>query len=429
MKVESLHPADQLIRTMDRIYRNGMTTTSGGNLSIHDENGDIWITPSGIDKGALKRGDICRVTKDGTIFGPYKPSVELPLHASVYEKRPDIRAILHAHPPALVAFSIARVLPKTQLTVGLYGILGEITMAPYSVPGSQALGEGIAAAFEKGFYAVVLENHGVCIGADTMHSAYMKFETLETTANIEICARMIGTPRSLQESELDLAHACGSTTMDDFSSHEENPEEHETRRSMISMIHRACRQKLFISTQGTYSARVSGDSFIITPHGMDRTCLEENDLVLIKGAMKELGKHPSRSVMLHKAIYDSHPELNSVVSASPPYAMAYAVTNEPFDPRTIPESYIMLRGAGKISFSDVYQKQDEAVDMISDRMPVLICGNDRILAAGDSLLSAFDRLEVAEATARSLVSARQIGEIVRISDTEIEEIDKVFRLT
>ena len=80
MNFELMHPADQLVTIMNRIYQYGMTTTSGGNLSIRDENGDIWITPSGIDKGNLTRADINCVKPDGTILGPHKPSVELPFH-------------------------------------------------------------------------------------------------------------------------------------------------------------------------------------------------------------------------------------------------------------------------------------------------------------------------------------------------------------
>ena len=108
MKFELLHPAEQLVMIMDRIYDYGMTTTSGGNLSILDDNGDIWITPSGIDKGSLTPKDIICVKPDGTIEGIHKPSVELPFHIKIYQKRPDIKAIIHAHPPALVAFSIVR---------------------------------------------------------------------------------------------------------------------------------------------------------------------------------------------------------------------------------------------------------------------------------------------------------------------------------
>ena len=85
MRFDLLHPADQLVMIMQRIYEYGMTTTSGGNLSIRDENGDVWITPSGIDKGALTRQDICCVKPDGTVIGPHKPSVELPFHLDIYK--------------------------------------------------------------------------------------------------------------------------------------------------------------------------------------------------------------------------------------------------------------------------------------------------------------------------------------------------------
>ena len=115
MKFNLLHPADQLVMIMERIYGYGMTTTSGGNLSILDENGDIWITPGGIDKGSLTRKDIMRVRPDGTVIGPHKLSVELPFHQSVYASRPDVKAVLHAHPPALVSFSIARAIPDTSI--------------------------------------------------------------------------------------------------------------------------------------------------------------------------------------------------------------------------------------------------------------------------------------------------------------------------
>ena len=74
-----LHPRDAIMQTMDRIYRYRMTTTSGGNLSIRDEAGDIWISPARVDKGNLTRGDIVCVRADGTIDGPHPPSSEVPV--------------------------------------------------------------------------------------------------------------------------------------------------------------------------------------------------------------------------------------------------------------------------------------------------------------------------------------------------------------
>ena len=110
MKFNLLHPRDQIVTLMERIYGYGMTTTSGGNLSILDENGDIWITPAGVDKGSLRPEDIVCVKPDHSVVGEHKPSSEYPFHRSLYEKRRDIRAIVHAHPTALVSFSIARTL-------------------------------------------------------------------------------------------------------------------------------------------------------------------------------------------------------------------------------------------------------------------------------------------------------------------------------
>lgn len=93
MRFETLHPADQLVEMMNRIYYGGMTTVSGGNLSVRDGEGNIWITPTSVDKGGLTRGDICCVHPDGSVEGPYAPSVELPFHSHIYRIRPDIGAI------------------------------------------------------------------------------------------------------------------------------------------------------------------------------------------------------------------------------------------------------------------------------------------------------------------------------------------------
>ena len=186
MRFELLHPADQLVMIMNRIYYYGMTTTSGGNLSIKDDNGDIWITPSGIDKGNLTRAAMCQVKPDGTVIGPHKPSVELPFHSEIYRRRPDLKGILHAHPPTLVAFSLARKIPDTSLIPNATEVCGKVTYAKYEVPGSKKLGEYIAAEFEKGYNTVMMENHGVVIGHKDLFSAFMAFETLD------FCGRQIG---------------------------------------------------------------------------------------------------------------------------------------------------------------------------------------------------------------------------------------------
>src|SRR5271168_4971007 len=93
-----LHPRDEILHAMERIYRYRMTTTSGGNLSIREANGDVGITPARVDKGSLTRADIVLVHADGTVEGRHPPSSELPLHRAIYEARPEVRGIVHAHP-------------------------------------------------------------------------------------------------------------------------------------------------------------------------------------------------------------------------------------------------------------------------------------------------------------------------------------------
>lgn len=428
MKFEFLHPADQLVMMMNRIYYRGMTTTSGGNLSILDESGDIWITPSGIDKGTLTRDDIMQVKPDGTIIGRHRPSVEFPFHKSVYRQRPDIRAVLHAHSPALVAFSIARQLPDVNLIPTTKLICGDISMAPYAVPGSRQLGDNISREFAKGFSVVLLENHGVVIGAGDIFQAFMAFETLESSALLQINARKLGVLRPLTEEKIEISHRKNQIVLPEFTPEFHTSEENAARRDLITIIHRSYEQGLFTSTQGTYSTCLQDGSFLITPYGIDRKYLDVEDLVLIRSGQKEKGKNPSRSAHLHAEIYQRNPDVKSILVAHPPHMMAFAVTDTEFDPRTIPESYILLRDITKVPFGSSFLQPAMTAAMISAKTPAIICENDCIIVTGQSLLNAFDRLEVAEFTARSILGSIDLGDIVHISKQEIQDIDVAFGL-
>ena len=423
-----LHPADQLVMFMERIYGYGMTTTSGGNLSILDDNGDIWITPGSIDKGSLTRHDMICIKPDGTIIGNHKPSSEYPFHQHIYKTRPDIKAVLHAHPPALVAFSIVRKLPSTSLIPNVKFSCGEIGMAKYGLPGSQDLGDKISAEFEKGFNTVILENHGVVIGAKTMFDAFKSFETLDFSARLEIDANNIGTPVKLTPEQIDWYKSRQNVLMDEFVSNHITSEEKTARRDMCKFIKRAYNQQLFTSTQGTFSQRLSDDSFVITPAGPDRKYLEPEDMVKINGDYKEMGKSPSRSVELHREIYKQHPHINSIIIAHPPCLMAFAVTDEPLDSRTIPESYILMRNIPKLDFGSNYLKPKETAAVFKENTPIAIIKNDCVIVTGSDLLNAFDRLEVAEYSARAIIAAKDLGDVVAINDDEIEDIIKAFHL-
>lgn len=428
MNFNLLHPADQLVMIIDRIYRYGMTTTSGGNLSVLDENGDIWITPGGVDKGSLTSSDMMCIKPSGEIIGKHKPSVELPFHKSIYAIRSDIKAIIHAHPPALVGFSIIRKLPEIHLIPNIKLMCGEITMARYEVPGSEELGSNIAEEFAKGFSTVVMENHGVVLGSKNLFKTFKAFETLEYCARLQVNALRLGPVKPLSEKDIEISRQKNHAQLFEFTAAEHSSEEKLLRRDMVKLIHRSYEQRLFTSSQGTYSARLSDGSFIITPFGMDRKYITEEDLVLIKDGKKEAGKFPSRSVNLHMEIYNANPEINSILIAHPPYIMAFAVTDREFDSRTIPESYILLRNVRKVPYGAPFLQPRMTAEMISKTTPVLICENDCVIATGSNLLNAFDRLEVAEYSANALIAAQSAGELIPISESQVEAINSKFGL-
>lgn len=428
MRFELMHPADQLVMMMDRIYRYGMTTTSGGNLSVLDDNGDIWITPSGVDKGTLTAQDIIRVRNDGTIEGIHKPSVELPFHEQIYQNRPDIKAIVHAHPPALIAFSIVRKVPNTRIIPEAYLVCGNVGMADYAVPGSPELGKNIAKVFKESYNAVMLENHGVVLGGSSLFKTFMAFETLDFCARLEINANKIGEPISLTDRQISVTKNKQNVVMNEFIPKKYHSPERAARKEMCTLIHRSYDQQLFTSTQGTFSQRLSGDSFIITPYGIDRKYLDIGDIVRIDKDWKESGKNPSRSVMLHKYIYEEHPFINSVIIGHPPNIMAFAITDREFESKTIPESYIMLRNIPKLPFGSSFMQPEMVAQSFSEKTPIVLVDNDCIIVTGDTLLNAFDRLEVAEYSAKAIIDSSILGEIVAIDEDEIRDIERAFNL-
>lgn len=427
MNFQLLHPRDQLVAIMNRIYHTGMTTLSGGNLSIKDENGDIWITPAGIDKGKLIAKDMMCVKADGGFQGAHRPSSELPFHRAIYRQRPDLNAIVHAHPPALVSFSIVRQIPDTRIIPQANRICGPVGYAPYALPGSEMLGERIANTFAEGYNLVILENHGVAAAGASLLDAFHRLETLDFCARTLIRARTLGQINTLSDPELNLFDH-RNAPLPEFVPTSHSSRERELRQQIVEITIRAYDRHLMISTEGVVSARLDETSFLITPTGHDRRNLSIEDVVLVRKGTREVGKLPSRSVRMHEMIYRQHPEINCVMTAQSPNATAYAITAANFDSRTIPESFILLRNVPRIPFRTLYTQPDAVAGMVSLRNPVLFAQNDCVLTVGTDILNAFDRLEVAEYSAKSLIDTSLLGQLVPIGDTEIHDLEAAFGL-
>lgn len=428
MNFNLMHPAEQIVLLLNRIYQRGLTTTSGGNLSIKDNEGIIWITPSGIDKGSLTPSDICKVLPDGTVIGKYKPSVELPFHKHVYETRPDVSAVLHAHPPALVSYSLIRQIPDTNIIPTSHLVCGKVGIAKYEVPGSNELAQRIVDEIEKGLNVVIMENHGVITCADNLFEAFKRFETLNFAASISITASVLGKPVVLNSEQIELNSRKGLASLGEFIPTSFSSDERRLRKEMCALIHRSYDQGLFTSTQGTFSVRLNEHSFLITPYNVDRKYMEPEDIVRVDYNWHEAGKTPSRSINLHKIIFEQHPEINAVMSAHPKNLMAFSITHTPLDSRTIPESYISMRDILTVPFGTNITNPEKISAIISKHSPVVLVENDCVITTGNSLINAFDRLEVAEFTANTVIHAKLIGDIVTISDKEVEDINKAFNL-
>lgn len=424
---ELVHPRDEIMRTMERIYRSRMTTTSGGNLSIRDDAGSVWITPARVDKGSLTRNDIVCARPDGTVEGPHPASSEFPFHQAIYEVRPDIRAVVHAHPVALVAFSICRQTPDTRLFHQAHSVCGKTGFAPYALPGSKQLGASIAEAFRNGCDSVILENHGVVVGGQSLSQAFQRFEAFEFAAKTVIKGRQLGSIRYLSEAQLGEA-LDRSVALKSFSPPLATANERELRRQLAEFLRRGCRQRLLISTEGSFSARLGDDSFLITPTQRDRESLDIPDFVLIEGDQREAGKKASRGVFSHQAIYRKHPEVQAIVFAHPVNATAFSVTDSIFDARTIPESYVFLRDVCRVPYGIQYRNDGRIADFLSTAAPAAILENDGVVVTGSSVLDAFDRLEVLESTAEAVINARAIGEVAAMPDEVIRELRDAFNI-
>ena len=428
MNIQYIHPADQIVMFMQRVYDKKLTSMSGGNLSIRDNEGNIWITPASIDKGSLTRKDIICVRPNGDCEGPHAPSSELPFHRSVYKLRPDLNAVLHAHPPALVAFSVVRRLPELNLTPTVRYMCKNMKMAAYAIPGSQALSAEVRKVFEQGCNIALLENHGVCVGAADMLTAFQQFETLNYAAELEALATRRGEIRPLSETACQMSKTNVCSELRNVSPQPCSSEELAARRDLIALIRRSYKMGLFTAAQGTYSTRLSDGSFIITPLHADPAYLEADDLVRIQDGAKEPGKTPDADVLLHQKIYDKNPQIGAIAFAQPVHSMAFAVTDMPFDTRTIPESYILLRDVKRIPFEAAYQNLDDVAAEFDNAHPVLLIENKSVMVTGASMLQVFDRLEVMEMTAASILKAQALGTIAHIPSDEIAALKTAFHL-
>ena len=190
-----------LVRFSHLCYERHLLVAMDGNLSTLLPSGDVLCTKAGCHKGFLTDDDLVVINRDGKLLrGQGKPTSEMAMHLACYQERPDIRAVIHTHPPISIAFTIAGVsmarcvLPEVVLT------LGTVPTVEYETTGTQTLADRIRPYIKK-HDAILMDRHGaVCVGGDLME-AFCRLETMEHTALITKTARDLGGVRELPTDE------------------------------------------------------------------------------------------------------------------------------------------------------------------------------------------------------------------------------------
>ncbi len=185
-----------------RLFTHGYSVANDGNSSVRIEKNRVLITPSGLEKSSLRPHDMVVIDLNGKVVaGKHLPSSELLLHLGVYCARPDIKAIIHAHPPYAIAASLAGIslsapiLPEVVLTIGT------IPTTPYAAPGTKETAQMVA-EFSKHHEVMVLDRHGTVTMGTSLEAAMMKLERLEHAAKVISLAQAMGNVTPLPDSEM-----------------------------------------------------------------------------------------------------------------------------------------------------------------------------------------------------------------------------------
>jgi L-fuculose-phosphate aldolase len=175
---------------MRRLYRQGLTSTSGGNISLKISEDIILITPSATDKGRMRWNEVGILNIKGENLIPaLKPSIETEMHLSIYRKNKDVKAVVHAHPVFASAFTATKFKINTNLTAEARAICGDPLFVPYALMGTKELALLAAESAAKSD-VLLLENHGILTTGQGLLQAFDKLEVLENAAKMTLIVEM-----------------------------------------------------------------------------------------------------------------------------------------------------------------------------------------------------------------------------------------------
>ncbi|MFL5619001.1 MAG: class II aldolase/adducin family protein [Gemmatimonadaceae bacterium] len=194
--------AEEVVAVCCRLYDRGLIAGQDGNVSVRLPSGHILVTPSGLSKVDVTPDALVELTPEGKqVTGDLSASSEVGMHLRIYQERPDVRAIVHAHPPVATAFGVAgrdfmdAVLPEVIFH------LGRVPLVPFALPGTPALGDAMA-PYLADHDAFLLASHGATTVGPTLRLAHQRMESLEHAARILHAASQIGPVTPLRAEDI-----------------------------------------------------------------------------------------------------------------------------------------------------------------------------------------------------------------------------------
>src|SRR4051812_24159256 len=202
MSDESPLRAD-IVEVGRRMYARGYTASNDGNISVRLDAGRLLMTPKSVCKGFMTPDMMCITDLEGKkLEGDRDPSSEALMHLEVYRQRPDVRAVVHAHPPIATGFAVAGIPLDRPVLAEVLTTLGSVPIAEYATPSTRELPEAVR-KYIKAHDGMLLANHGaLTVGGDLM-SAYYKMETIEHFAKISLVARLLGRENLIAREEVE----------------------------------------------------------------------------------------------------------------------------------------------------------------------------------------------------------------------------------
>ncbi len=211
MNIREAKLRNEIAQIAQQLAKTGLARSSDGNISVRLSNDKILITPAGAYKAWLEPQEMVKIDLNGNLqprHSDMRPSSEYLMHLAVYRQRPDIQAVIHAHPPMAVALTlVGQPFPADLVPEGLTA-LGEVPTVPYARPGTAQMGEQLKPYLSK-HDALLLDHHGSLTVGKTLKEALIKLERLEAIAQLWMLANKIGTIIPLPAEELDFLKEVG----------------------------------------------------------------------------------------------------------------------------------------------------------------------------------------------------------------------------